>query len=84
MLLQRCSDRVTVWHSQDITRIVVAVAKKHGITFVQYPSFLGALRSHFRHLVEVNDSGFFGEKGREFVRQHPGIARALCEEDTVQ
>ena len=75
--------RLVVWRpdrpTQDLTEIVQRVARAHGVRFVEFDSFLDALRHHFRHITAVNDSPVFGERGLAFLREKPAVASALSE-----
>ena len=64
---------------QALTNIIKVVARKHGVKFVEFPTFSAALSKHFRHLVAVNDSSIHGARGKEFLRQNSVIAKALSE-----
>lgn len=64
---------------QALTEVIKVVARKHGVQFVEFPSFSAALWKHFRHLVAVNDSPVHGARGKDFLRQNRIIAKALSE-----
>jgi hypothetical protein len=54
-------------------------ARRHGVVFVQFPTFWSALAHHFRHITRVNDSPVHGGKGAEFVRERRPVATLLGE-----
>ena len=64
---------------QDITAIICQVAAKHKVRPMVFPSFLAALRHHFRHITDVNDSPVYGEKGKAFVQNDKLVAITLTE-----